>query len=95
MLGAVILEVCGYVFSRAEFALLGSFELYLLVFWGVCAGGSFVRGGLLVVGLWTLWILFSCGVGASSSVVVADFVVVQVIDFVVAGANGLIFIFDL
>ena len=68
VLGAVILEACGYVLSRAEFALLGLFELYLLVFWGVCMGGFFVRGGL-----WTLWILFSCGVGASLSVIVAEF----------------------
>ena len=47
---------------------IGLFELYLLVFWGVCAGGFFVRGGL-----WTLWILFSCGVGAFLSVTVAEF----------------------
>ena len=55
------------------------FELYLLVFWGVCAGGFFVRGGLFVASLWILWMLLSCGVGASLSVIVADFVVDQVI----------------
>ena len=38
-----------------------------------------MRGGLLVAILWILWTLLSCGVGASLSVIVADFVVDQVI----------------
>ena len=43
-----------------------SVELSLL-YW-VFARVAFVRGGL-----WTLWILFSCGVGAFLSVTVAEF----------------------
>ena len=69
----LFLKLVDMLFSRAEVALLGLFELYLLVFWGVCAGGFFVRGGLFVASLWTLWILFSCGVGAFLSVTVAEF----------------------
>ena len=54
--------------------------VWLVILWGVGAGGSLFEGFaclLLVCG--SLWMFLACGVGASLSLIVAEFLVDQVI----------------